>query len=379
MNKWEGLIRALITHWKQRYGGDEISQWYFEVWNEPDLKIFFTGSEQDYFNLYRSTAMSIKSICPSCRVGGPASAAAPLEEHFLQYVTSNHVPVDFISTHIYAIKHGFVDPSTGTVSTVFDNSPDVIVERMRESHENIIHSALPNLQLHYTEWGSSYTSVDPLHDQYLQASFLLDKIKRASPYVTSMSYWTFTDIFEERGPRFTPFYGGFGLLNYQSIRKPSYFAYKFLSELGTTDVASTDTDPGGPCSWITRSGDRQVQALFWDFSPTAPSTGDDDQHFFKRDIPATPIKPVTLTLDHLPDGWYKLAAYRVGYEQNDAYTAYLHMGAPSQLTREQVEQLQTVASGEPAETRIVHIEHGAFQQTFPLRTNDIYFVTLTRV
>ena len=87
---------------------------------------------------------------------------------------------------------------------------------------------------------------------------------------------------------------------------------------------------------------------------------------------------MTLTLNHLPDGKYKLAVYRVGFEQNDAYTAYLHMGAPSQITREQVKQLQAVASGVPAETRIVRIEHGAFQQTFPMRTNDIYFVTLTR-
>jgi len=379
MKKWEGLIRALITHWKQRYGEDEISRWYFEVWNEPDLKIFFSGSGQDYFNLYRATATTIKSVCPSCRVGGPASATAPFEKDFLEYVTSNHIPVDFISTHIYAIKSGFVDASTGTVSTVFDTSPDVIVKRMRESHENILHSALPKLQLHYTEWGSSYTSVDPLHDQYLQASFLLDKIKRASPDVTSMSYWTFTDIFEERGPRFTPFYGGFGLLNYQSIRKPSYFAYKFLSELGATDVASSDTDSSGPCSWVTRTGDHQVQALFWNYSAIAPPAGQDDQHFFKHEIPAVSIKPVTLTLNHLPDGRYRLAVYRVGFEQNDAYTAYLHMGAPSQITREQVKQLQAVASGAPAETRIVHIEDGAFQQTFPLRTNDIYFVTLTRV
>jgi xylan 1,4-beta-xylosidase len=379
MNKWKGLIRALMTHWKQRYGEDEISNWYFEVWNEPDLKIFFTGSHQDYFNLYQATATTIKGVCPTCRVGGPASATPPFEKEFLQYVTANHVPIDFISTHIYAIKHGFVDATTGRVSTVFDTSPDAIVGRMRTSHENITHSAQPNLQLHYTEWGSSYTSVDPLHDQYLQASFLLDKIKKASPYVTSMSYWTFTDIFEERGPRFTPFYGGFGLLNYQSIRKPSYFAYKFLSELGTSDVASTDSAPGGPCSWITRTGDHQVQALFWDYSPLAPPADSDDQHFYNKAIPAAATKPVALTLNNLPDGNYKLTVYRVGYERNDAYTAYLHMGAPSQVTKQQVAQLQAVASGAPAETRIVHVVNGTFEQTFSMRKNDIYFVTLTRV
>ena len=379
MTKWEGLIRALMIHWRQRYGEAEIAKWYFEVWNEPDLKIFFTGSPEDYFRLYQATATTIKSVCAQCRVGGPASATFPFEQDFLRYVIAHRAPVDFISSHVYATKHGFVDASTGVVSTVFDTSPDAIVSRMRASHEDVLHSALPHLELHYTEWGSSYTSVDPLHDQYLQASFILDKLRKSLPDVASMSYWTFTDIFEERGPRFTPFYGGFGLLNYEGIRKPSYFAYKFLSELGASDVATTDSALNGPCSWITRTGDRQIQALFWDYSPLAPPEGQDDQHFYSHELPAAAAEPLTITLNHLPDGQYKLAIYRVGYEQNDAYTAYLHLGAPSQLTREQVADLDTAASGVPVETRTIDIHNGRFRQIFPMRSNDIYFVTLTRI
>ncbi len=379
MTKWSDLIAALMTHWKQRYGEAEISQWYFEVWNEPDLPIFFTGSAQDYLSLYQVTASTIKKICPECRVGGPASADFPLEQIFLQFVIANHVPVDFISSHIYAIKHGFVDNTTGRVSTVFDPSPDTILGRMRASRELIQQSALPHLELHFTEWGPSYTSTDYLHDQYLQAAFILDKIRKASPYVTSMSYWTFTDIFEERGPRFTPFYGGFGLLNYESIRKPSYFAYKFLSQLGTSDVALTDTAPGDPQAWITRSGDRQIQALFWNYTPLAPPPGMDDQTFYKQPLPARSVNPVVLALSHLHPGQYRLVIYRIGYQQNDAYTAYLHLGAPSQLTRNQVAVLQSSASGAPAEIRTVNVRHGTFEQTFPMRQNDVYFVTLTRM
>jgi xylan 1,4-beta-xylosidase len=379
MAKWDGLIRALITHWMQRYGEDEISKWYFEVWNEPDLKIFFAGSREQYVQLYTATATTIRSVCPQCRVGGPASATEPMVKDFLQYVGGHHVPVDFISTHVYATKSGFVDPATGAVSTIFDTSPDAIISHMRESREDIANSPLPHLQLHYTEWGSSWTSVDPLHDQYLQASFILDKVRDASPLVNSMSWWTFTDIFEERGPRFTPFYGGFGLLNYESIRKASFFAYQFLSRLGNSDVATTDSARGGPHSWITRSGDGEVQALFWDYSPIGPPAGQDDQTFFKKVIPASPTSPVRLTLTHLQAGRYRLQVYRLGYEQNDAYTAYLRMGAPSQLTRDQVAVLQRDASGAPVDSRTVTIHDGSFRQTFPMRRNDVCLVTLTRM
>jgi xylan 1,4-beta-xylosidase len=88
---------------------------------------------------------------------------------------------------------------------------------------------------------------------------------------------------------------------------------------------------------------------------------------------------VQLTLTHLQPGRYRLKVYRVGYQENDAYTAYLRMGAPSQLTREQVAVLQRDASGAPVEDRTLTIRHGNFRQTFPMRKNDVCLVTLTRM
>ena len=81
---------------------------------------------------------------------------------------------------------------------------------------------------------------------------------------------------------------------------------------------------------------------------------------------------------HVPGGRYRLDVYRTGYELNDAYTAYLHLGAPSQLTRWQVAELQTKASGAPRETRTLQVQNGNFEQTFAMRRNDVYFLTLTR-
>lgn len=378
MNKWAGLIRALMTHWQERYGAQEISKWYFEVWNEPDLQLFFDGTFSQYMDLYRVTATTIKSVCPECRVGGPASAQEPTEKKFLDAATANHMPANFLSTHVYATKSGYLDSATGKVSTIFDTAPNALVGRICGSRATIRQSGLPNLELHYTEWGSSYTSVDHLHDQYLQASFVLDRLRKTLPCVTSMSYWTFTDIFEERGPRVTAFYGGFGLLNYQAIRKPTYFAYQFLGELGDSDVAEADSAPRGPQSWITRTGDTQFQALFWDYSPIGPPKGQDDQLFYAHEMPAAPASPVMLRLVDMPSGRYRLEVYRTGYEVNDAYTAYLRLGAPSQLTRQQVSELQAKASGAPVESRTVGVPRGAFERTFSMRQNDVYLVTLTR-
>jgi xylan 1,4-beta-xylosidase len=122
------------------------------------------------------------------------------------------------------------------------------------------------LELHFTEWSSSYTPADPFHDSYHSAAYILDKLKKCGDAPQSMSYWTFTDIFEESGPRWEAFHGGFGLMNYQDIKKPAFYAYQFLNRLGATELKDSD-----PSSWICTDNDGGVQALVWDFTNTFPA------------------------------------------------------------------------------------------------------------
>jgi xylan 1,4-beta-xylosidase len=245
---------------------------------------------------------------------------------------------------------------------------------MQHSRELLQQSALPKLELHFTEWSSAYTPTDYMHDQYHQASFILDKIKRATPYVDSLSYWTFTDIFEEGGPRFTPFHGGFGLMNLQGIKKPAYFAYQFLGRLGVTDIADPDAQ-----SWITKTGDGQVQVLLWDYSPVVPPTGQNDQTYYKLDLPAQDKGRVHLSLTHAANGRYALSVYRTGYKVNDAYTDYLALGAPSQLTLQQVKYLKEKDSGAAITQTEINVTDGSFSYDLPIRTNDVYLLLLTKI
>jgi len=372
--KWSGLIHALTAHWRERYGEEEISSWYYEVWNEPDLSGFFSGTLEQYLSLYMTTVEAIKAECPVCRVGGPASAIPfRYEQEFVKYCAANHVAVDFVSTHAYGVKQGYLDEH-GNAGTILDSSPDAVSGRMQHSRELLQQSALPKLELHFTEWSSAYTPTDPMHDQYHQASFILDKVKRAAPYVDSMSYWTFTDIFEEGGPRFTPFHGGFGLMNYQGIRKPSFYAYEYLSRLGTMDVVDSDKQ-----SWVTKSGDGQVQVLLWDYSPEVPPTGENDQSYYKLNLPARDKGHVRLSLSHVANGRYALTVYRIGYKVNDAYTDYLAMGAPSQLTPRQVMYLKEKDGGAAVSEVEVNVTDGNMGYDLPLRTNDVYLLLLTKI
>jgi xylan 1,4-beta-xylosidase len=98
---WARLIRQMAQHWVERYGIDEVRTWFFEVWNEPNLPCFWTGAQEDYFNLYRHAVGALKEVGEGLRVGGPATAKNQWIEDFVAFCQKNRLPVDFISTHQY--------------------------------------------------------------------------------------------------------------------------------------------------------------------------------------------------------------------------------------------------------------------------------------
>ncbi|HEX3627205.1 MAG TPA: glycoside hydrolase [Verrucomicrobiae bacterium] len=373
-DKWAGLISHLVSHFQERYGHDEVRTWYFEVWNEPDLHDgFWTGSKEDYFKLYTVTANAIKSVSPDYRVGGPATAGGQWDESFINYCSTNHVPLDFVSAHSYGVKRGYLD-ETGRRGTVIDSDSNSVIGRMTGERKMIDQSAMPGLPLHFTEWSSAYTPTDFMHDSYQQAAFILSKVKGCDQSVDSMSYWVFTDIFEENGPRMTPFHGGFGLINYEDLKKPAFYAFKFLNELGPVELANAD-----PASWVCKGKDHSVQALIWDYTPIVPPEGMNDQEFYRHEIPARDIGHVALTITNLLPGKYSLEIYHTGYRANDVFAGYLDLGSPSQLTRAQVQTLREKSNGDPESVEIIRVKRGKpFVHEFAMRENDVYFVTLRR-
>jgi xylan 1,4-beta-xylosidase len=238
-DKWDQLIRAFAQHLVERYGEDEISQWYFEVWNEPNID-FWAGKPKQatYFELYDHTARALKSISPKLRVGGPATAAADWVDVFLTHVKQANVPVDFVSTHGYA---------DDTVENLFHTNENIPVDQrvcraIQKVHTQIALSYQPNLPLLWTEWNvPSFGKLHARDTTYVGAA-LADDIRQCDGLVDMMSFWTFSDVFEENGPKKEPFGGGFGLMAMGGIKKPSYVAFGLLHNLGTQRLANPATD-----------------------------------------------------------------------------------------------------------------------------------------
>ena len=367
---WRDLIDAFVRHLRDRYGSAEIRRWYFEVWNEPNLAGFWEGADQQaYFDLYDVTARAIKAVDPRLRVGGPSTAGAAWVPEFLAHVAQSRSGVDFVTTHTYGVDGGFLDEK-GEQDTKLSPSPDAIVGDVRRVREQIRASAFPNLPLYFTEWSTSYTPRDAVHDSYVSAAYILDKLRRTQGLVQGMSYWTYSDLFEEPGPPTAPFQGGFGLMNPQGIRKPAWFAYKYLNAVRGHELACSD-----PQVFAAAQGKR-LAALIYDWSQPRQTVS--NRPFYTRLHPAAGAASAQLRLIGLAPGTYRLSVHRTGFRSNDAYSAYLDMASPATLSDRDISRLQALTADTPERDDRVRVgPSGAFSLDLPMRENDILLVQLS--
>jgi xylan 1,4-beta-xylosidase len=266
-DKWGNLVRAFIEHIAARYGMAEITQWYFEVWNEPNIESYWTGSFEDYMRLYRITAEQIKAVSPALKIGGPAVSsfndhdACGFTERFLAFCEKEKLPVNFVSAHpypvVYYMENGILrETLLGPDST----KGDMIWLK------NVVRgSAFPLAEIHLDEWNSSARDRDLVHDTAFMAVFILHNYLSCTDLADSLCYWALTDRFEEHGLGSHEFYGGFGLLTVSKLKKPQFYALEALKRLGDI-ILGQGEDYIVTCS-CDASGQEiaEIQVLCWNY------------------------------------------------------------------------------------------------------------------
>jgi len=327
--KWDGLIRAFGEHLVERYGIDEVSQWYFEVWNEPNID-FWTGEPKQatYFELYDHTVRTLKEVNPKLRVGGPSSAAADWVTPFLDHVTKENIPIDFVSTHGYA---------DDTVENLFHTKDEIPLQQrvcraIGKVHGEIKASAKPNLPLMWTEWNvPSFGDEYKARDTTYVGAALADDIRQCDGLVDILSYWTFDDVFEENGVVRQPFYGGFGTIAAGGIKKPSFYAYALLHKLGEERLANDAN------ILVTRRKGGTLVIAMW-------NAVDPD----KKGAPET----VTLRFKNMGSGT-DATIHRVDATHGNVLTEYQAMGNPRYPTQKQIGALNHASElGPPEKTKL---------------------------
>jgi xylan 1,4-beta-xylosidase len=369
-SRWAELVTRSVEHWIARYGLDEVRQWRFEVWNEPNLvPHFWTGTRTQYFELYETTVRAIKAVDPELRVGGPATsvfvpddryrgetedraamhATASAEdvdaldwqpvwiEEFIAWCAERRLPVDFVSTHLYPTDYAF---DAGGNAVAISRYADATADDLTVLRKLLRDSPYPDAEIHITEWSTSPSSRDFVHDTVFAATYIARAYLKCATLADSISYWTFTDVFEEGGAGIGPFHGGFGLVTEAGVHKPTFHAFTMLSRLGDRLLLST------PHGVVTRdSRTSAVSALFFNYPDDMglKGLGSHETYAATRALAEKgPSRRIRHTIGGLRPGTTFLVEV-LDWEHGNPAEAWYRLGAPINPSRAEIAYLAEVA------------------------------------
>jgi xylan 1,4-beta-xylosidase len=329
-DRWEALVRDLASHLVERYGLDEVRRWAFEVWNEANLEVFWSGTRDEYLRLYDVSVRAVKSVDAELIVGGPASAAGKWVDELLAHCAATGSPIDFVSTHTYgnapldlrpiAARHGF-----------------------------------PGLPQWWTEWGAHATHFNPVHDSPWSAAYLVRGMASAMGRTEALAYWTVSDHFEELGRPPKLFHGGFGLLAVGNLRKPRWWGLWMLEQLRNERLVTTIVGDGtGDMVQAigSRSSDGRLAIVAWNGTVDVTKAGGD------------PIldRVATVTVEHLPADRYRLRHRRLDQDHSNVVAAWAEMGGGADwpdaagwealVQRDRLEELEPERAVVPVEGQV---------------------------
>ena len=372
--RWQELVTKFVQHSVERYGADVVNRWYFEVWNEPECcsNKFWSGTIDQYFELYDHAAAGVRAALPTGRVGGPVNSQ-PVEltknsmigQKFLQHVTTdNYVTpgkpgvLDFFAYHSWS----FID---GSINGYFQGLD------LLDSFN------LQSTRIAITEYGPTYefNLTDEPQEMDQGAAFAVQtyadivqkctKDNRRLPI--AYSWWVLSDVFDETAYRDNdPFIGCMGLTSRENIHKPVYNAYKFLAQMGTQQVAGV----GG---MATRSADGGVELIL--YNAQNPGKGPTNDTYYE----VTDAHTIGVTVSGLDPAFpFDVTAYRVDHVTGNAYTAWQGLGRPSMtaMTDANWQSFRDVMDS-PAEPLGRALCGTTFTHAFTLQSPGVLFVKLS--
>ncbi|HEX2177795.1 MAG TPA: glycosyl hydrolase [Nocardioidaceae bacterium] len=352
-DRWFDLVRGLTAHLVDRYGPDRVRSWSFEVWNEANLEVFWSGTPQDYLRLYDVTAAAVRAVDPGLKVGGPSSAAAGWVEELLAHADGSGSPVDFVSTHTYG-------------------SPPLDFRPALERHDR------GGVPIWWTEWGVTPTHFNEVSDAVFAGVFLLRGMASAMGRIEALSYWVVSDHFEELGRPPALLHGGFGLRTVGELRKPRWWALALLERLGERRIPAEVTGDGAGSLvevLAARSDDgAAVSVLAWNM--TLDQTKASGSAALSRDV--------SVDIGGLrPGTTYSLHHHRVDAEHSNIAAVWGRLRRDGQDWPEE-EQWAALRAADRLEafapaTEVTADDSGTVTAQFPLPMPAMSLLELTRV
>ncbi len=355
LDKWESLVRNFTKHLINRYGIDEVTSWYFEIWDNFTIEKSVSKKTLEFF---KRTYSAVKKVNSKLKVGGINNFIeilinTDILKMYNEFFLKENIELDFISLKIYSIK-----PKNNTDLVTFfknsgidsdgklilqDSTNECVYAEELYISENLdklmkILDNFPALkkQIFITEWNLNADPRDLVHDTCFKASYLVKNVVENFNKVDGMGYWTFTDIFEEVKTSYDTFHGGLGFVTSNGLKKPIYNSYKLLNKLGSQIIEK------GEDFIVTKNSKGVIQILAYnychfkneDIKYNEKEVLNDRYSIFKEKI-----RNIKITLLGV-NGNITKKIYRIIKENGSVYDEWIKIGAQKNIYQEEIDYLK---------------------------------------
>lgn len=240
------FLNSFAAHIANRYGIEEMEQWYFEQWNDERWTI--EHEDASFFELFEFTYKALKKISPNIKVGGPGIGiqfGSKNLSNLLKFWEEKSCKPDFVSLYCYPY---IVGSEEGQNYVKISTDRDFVKNQLKMAKEIISQTKFRDIEIHVSEWNSTISNRNSLNDSCFKGSYNMKSMIDNIDQVDILGYWIGSDIFAEFYDSQILLNGACGLLSKDGIKKPAFYAFDFMKHMGNyllgVDENSIITDKG---------------------------------------------------------------------------------------------------------------------------------------
>lgn len=376
IEKNRGFLNELIKHFVKRYGVSEVEKWYIEL--EKNSVIKANVEPERYFDSFEIVTGIFKTYVPKIKIGGAGFCLNYLNKEFyeiLQGWKKRKIRPDFISlySYPYITDENILDAGRNSYSPDRNYLYNQVTETKNIMEEIGLH--IP--ELHVTEWSNTLSNRNCLNDGCFKGAYVMKNMIQNCREADVIGYWLGTDIFSDYYDTKQILFGGCGLITKDGIRKPAYYAMKFLNSLGDKFVSRSEN------AVVTYDGKKQISICCHNYKHINFRyylTEEDEieverQSKLYEDNEKLQMK---FALRHMREGTYEIKIYSVSQEVGNIQNEWQKMGYYKDLNIQEMEYLKSISQPK------IHIEQmectkGTLEIETVLGSQEIQNIIITEV
>lgn len=348
--QWHDFIVTIVEHLVGRYGVSEMRQWLIAPWFTPDLSLFGEFTMEEYMDTYEASYRAIKETCEDLVVCGAGSGFSDGEfaAAFLDECVDRGCVPEILTFHAFAeVMPGeeqtalkLVENNESLYMAVSEDE-DYLANNLSRIRELLREKGMENMPILLDEWSNNVWQRDLCNDTCYKSAYVFKSVLENSEYLGGMGYFSISDQLDEIAPSAELFHGGFGIFTRSGLPKSVFRAFELLNKAGDRLVCQ------GEGYFITET-DVEVQIFLYNYCHydmlyryrhTVKLKKTDRYKVFNEGKSLA----YHIRLEGFVNDRHTIRRYSISPKGGSVYDAWVDMGAPEQLTKEEEERLHSLS------------------------------------